>query len=367
MASNIFTLLQNKKRTPITMGDVEGLVGRPNLIQFPPGLGGESAPGRGASQSRSTPAYSIPFTIFAPYKRNRQNLAFYSSTGASQRDVLDDQLPSPSFAIALPTPTSALKTTYGVEYQTIDVGQAWGSIGIGEQLQKVQRSAQNISAMVDSATFDLVKDTAKEGASIVSDVFKNGAPIARWAIAQNLLEIAKSNAQVLNLYAGVGDNPYTENVFKNVTFRDHVFSYVFMPKNEKESQDIDRIIQTFKYAMLPKKAVSRGSGITEFVTETSAGAFFEFPYEFQITHSVQDTTFTLLPSVLSSLDVDYSGGTDSPKFFVPTEKGSQYPVRITLSMTFKEMILLTRDRVDKPEKVFDEDINDSNAVWRFRF
>ena len=113
--------------------------------------------------------------------------------------------------------------------------------------------------------------------------------------------------------------------------------------------------------MLPKPAT-----VDFFGTNPGAG-FLEFPYEFQITHSVQDTTFTLLPSVLTVLEVDYGGGTDSPKLFRPGKYGEQYPAKITLSMTFKEMVLLTRDRVmyDDAYKAFEPDV--IGAAKRYRF
>jgi hypothetical protein len=82
--------------------------------------------------------------------------------------------------------------------------------------------------------------------------------------------------------------------------------------------------------------------------------------------------------VLSDLAVDYSGGVDSPKFFMPDKSTKkQFPARITLSMTFKEMVLLTRDRLDITtgdqqwlSTTGDADFRTSNStsnVMRFRF
>jgi hypothetical protein len=180
-----------------------------------------------------------------------------------------------------------------------------------------------------------------------------------------LLEEVGSDKSVSNVFFGAANNPYTENVFKNMEFRTHTFSYVFMPRSLKESEIIDDIITIFKYAMHPRPSSDNLFGF-------SAGTgFFDFPFEFQITHSIQDTTFTLLPSVLESLEVDYSGGTDIPKLLLPQDKKQQYPAKITLNMSFKEMVLLSRNRItgDKTrvESIFTEIEKEAPTGLRFRF
>ena len=204
-----------------------------------------------------------------------------------------------------------------------------------------------------------------DGASKVFDAAKgvmnktfvqNQFAIAGVAALSSGLQLLGSGEDTVNAFIGQANNPYTENAFKNMEFRLHDFNYTFMPKNIEDSRSIDKIISLFKYGMMPKVGTSVGGT-----------AFFDFPYEFQITHSIQDTTFTLLPSVLVSLNVDYGGGTDSPKLFRPGIDKEQYPAKITLSMKFKEMVLLTRDKVLYDSSRYANDGPDPAGAKRYRF
>lgn len=313
------------------------------ILQFPPGLGG-AAVQDGVSAGSST----IPFTLFMPYKRNSGTKAAYSTQSG---DDLYSNLPTPDFAIALPTPPSALKTNYGVEYEEFQIGQAVGA-ALSNQTEAIQSLAGGgIGALLGGGLGAVAGATA---GSLISG--GNITKSAGWTAAQAAIgligTVSGGNGQATAAtITGLQDNPFTENVFKNVKFREHTFAYTFMPKNLRESETIDKIISVFKYTMLPIPAVGN--------------IFFEFPYEFQIIHSIQNTTFTLLPSVLTSFTVDYGGGTDSLKLFVAKE-GKQYPAKITVEMSFKEMVLLNRNRVKKDFDLKDESAP-SDIKYRFRF
>ena len=52
---------------------------------------------------------------------------------------------------------------------------------------------------------------------------------------------------------GFSQNPNLEMVFKSVPFRTFSFPYEFAPKNEKEKDEVQRIIEIFKFHMMPEK------------------------------------------------------------------------------------------------------------------
>jgi len=310
------------------------------VLQFPPGLGGSSG------------SATIPFTLFMPYKRRTGFDSIYSALGG---DSLYSSLPTPDFAIALPTPTSALKTTYGVEYETFEVGQAAGIVASNRGESATVGAGAILGGLLGGgkgALFGAIAAgtlTAAGGGNLLKAAGFTAAQTAIGALAK----VGGGDSEGVGAIAlGLQDNPFTENVFKNVNFREHTFTYTFMPKNIGESETIDQIISVFKYTMLPMPAVG--------------GAFFEFPYEFQIVHSIQNTTFTLLPSVLTSFAVDYGGGTDSLKLFV-SQNGKQFPAKITVDMAFKEMVLLNRNRVKNDFDLKDESAPTTNNTLRFRF
>ncbi len=342
MPNNVYSYLDGAVKNPSsqrTLNVLPGGIKNTQIIKFPSSLGA-------SVEGSSTP--SIPFTIFVPYKRKNlvQGGGFYSV----ENQNLYEKLPPPTFAIALPTPTGALKTTHQAIYSQFKVGQALGA-GVSAALPEIQTviNAKGFGGKAEALL------TLSGNLAVAS-----GTVLAAGAL-QGLAGMIGADKEIVNVAAGAADNPFTENMFQNMEFREHSFAYTFMPKNSQDSQDIDRIITLFKYGRLPKPANVSAFGIN------AAAGFLEFPYEFQITHSVQDTTFTLLPSVLTVLEVDYGGGTDSPKLFRPGIYGEQYPAKITLSMTFKEMVLLTRDRVmyDDAYKASEEDV--IGAAKRYRF
>ena len=92
-------------------------------------------------------------------------------------------------------------------------------------------------------------------------------------------------------------NPFNEQVFRSVPFREFTFPFVFAPKNRKEMESVHKIIKLFRFHMLP-----------EFSNKTK-GAFLS-PSEFQITYMYRNKENRYIPHisrcVMKTMDVDYS-------------------------------------------------------------
>lgn len=319
-------------------------------LVYPIGLDKISAPG----EQRSA---QIPFAMFLPYYR--AGLDTLVSTGP--KTVLD-KIPAPQFCIALPLPTSALRTGYAVTYDTVELGE-FGMItgGVKSIINQVSetRSQRQLRREKNETGVVVPEDGIGDFISPTWDVIKKGVGTSAGVVALNVaLGVAGSFHEglggALNKTLGVQKNPFTEVLFKNVGFRTHTFAYRFLPKSLEESKLIDQIIQTFRYYMLP--AYLRLSSLGD------VASFFSFPYEFIIVSSQSATTFSMLPSVLESLNVDYGGTADSPKFFVADKRGQQYPTQITLELTFKEIIILTRDIVTAETSSIEQDQNNVSGL-----
>lgn len=325
---NLFTLIKNSADTGTSAAKIMSLLSTTgvDIMTYPPGLGGF------VNNADTGKPIGLPYVLFAPYKRPAGLKGLSSISPAS---VLDN-LPSPNFAIALPLPASALKTTYGVEYEAVSLGEI-GAIasGLNNVWDTIKGAWNNTN---QKPTKELVQDVLLKGGLALGEVAGSSLARASLNVAGALSD---GGGAALSKISGLSANPYTETLFKNVEFRSHSFEYVFSPKTHEESVLVDKIIQIFKFYMLPSN--------TTWLTSGEAGALFSFPYEFQITYSVSDTTFTLLPSVLESMKVDYSPSTEIPRFFVTDKTGKQYPARITVSLDFKEIMLLTRDQIAVPD------------------
>ena len=140
-------------------------------------------------------------------------------------------------------------------------------------------------------------------------------------------------------------NPYREQLFKNMEFRKHSFSYQFAPKNKAELESVMEIIQLFKYHMHPEKTADR--------------LFLIYPSEFQIEYRYNGTDFVGPPDggqftqtsrntwlskigscVLENMRVTY-GNQD----FVTIKGTYGAPAFINMELTFAETELLTNDRI----------------------
>lgn len=178
---------------------------------------------------------------------------------------------------------------------------------------------------------------AAKGADEIYRSFSNDANlqrtsgIAKEILANQALEKGPLGKD-LGIAAGVAANPKKEQAFKNVDFRTFTFEYQFSPKSESEAQNALNIIRAFKYHMHP-----------EF---TSTNQFiYVYPSEFDIVYykgGKENLNIHRHTScVLTELNVNYS-----PNGVFSTFPNGM-PTQISLTMTFKELMLLTKESIEK--------------------
>jgi len=152
---------------------------------------------------------------------------------------------------------------------------------------------------------------------------------------------------VQNVKEGRGKNPMTEALFEGLTFRQHKFDYEFWPKNQDEADMVQRIIYTFRTAMLPD---TYGERIFNNDDESNAGGFgqenenehenyFNFPNVFNIAYEgpLAQTLDGFLPCVLTDCSIDNFNGNKVAMI------GEGYPVSTSMSLTFQEIRMLTQE------------------------
>ena len=131
---------------------------------------------------------------------------------------------------------------------------------------------------------------------------------------------------------GKSVNPRAEFVFKSVPFRSFTYPFEFAPKNEKEKEDVQKIISILKFHMHPEKF---GAG------------FLLAPSEFQITYMYKDGPNMYIPKIsrcaLTDMSVDYS-----PEGVFTTFKGDDkgaHPVLTKMELSFTEMEIMTKETI----------------------
>ena len=128
--------------------------------------------------------------------------------------------------------------------------------------------------------------------------------------------------------------------FEKVNRRSFNFNFVFMPKSEQEAKTIDHIIHMFKFHSHPS------------YVEGTKGRELSIPDTFDIEYMYQEARNNFINKIstcfLKEVGVTYGG--DRFTAHRPTEGLHGYgapPTRTTLALTFQEMEILTRQRIDE--------------------
>lgn len=132
-------------------------------------------------------------------------------------------------------------------------------------------------------------------------------------------------------YTGLADNPQNFLLFKQIDFRKFQFDFILVPETPQEASVIQEIIYLFRFNSVPE------------VLTGSLGRFFIPPSEFdiQFSHNGQENQNIPLIStcVLNSVSVNYAAGGQ----WTTTYDG--FPQMISMSLSFTEKTILTKDQV----------------------
>ena len=220
-------------------------------------------------------------------------------------------------AIAMFMPAS-VTTTYTANYTDTEIGggtedilNAFNQAGAGD-LEGAVRSAFNTT------------DALKEGLTKMGLAAVSALPIG----LAGLREGAEAKA-------GSVISDRLELAFKGINKRQFQYTFKMIPRSREEAEEIRKIIFTFKQNMLP-----------EFVGGNRAGRKLRVPNTFDIRYmyagNANEFLHHISTCVLESMNVTYGG--DRYKTFEAQGDGAP-PVETSITLNFKEMELITRERV----------------------
>ena len=219
-------------------------------------------------------------------------------------------------SILLYMPPEGMKFNYGAEYEALETGLA-GDL------------AQGLAGLVNADDFEGAIQSIGKGLSGVTELTKM-AGFGALAIIPGM-----ENARGLyDKFRGQAKNPNLESVFKSVPFREFNFPFTFAAKNEKEKDSVHKILQMFRFHMLPQH-------------KNDANGYFDVPSEFQITYMYRDNENQYLPRisrcVLKTCEIDYAPeGVVST--LTPDERGAP-PTIIKMNLQFGETEIMTKETV----------------------
>ena len=218
-----------------------------------------------------------------------------------------------SDSVCIYTPGDAVKFSYAANYESLATGLAGlmaSSMEAGKSMDLKEAITQGGGQMLERVVGEAVVGIASALPG-VGDI--RGA-------------IDKSMGRALN--------PFNEQVFRSVPFREFAFPFVFAPKNRKEMETVQKILKLFRFNMLP-----------EFSNKTK-GAFLS-PSEFQITYMYRNKQNRYIPHisrcVLKNLEVDYA--TEGQFHTFREDDTGAAPITTTMTATFAETEIMTKEMI----------------------
>ena len=269
----------------------------------------------GASTTKqlgSTKNYQYPDTLGQEVAAGQHYmlLTSYESINSLRRS------PSIKSSIALYIPAGGLTTTIGQTYEEIQGGELYAQSGLkAVQAWEGDEAGGKATAVGLTAMGGL-------GAKFIHGLKRNFLQSVGSGFIQAGLGLAVNN------HLSVG--------YKGPTgFRDHTFAFKFFPKNSKDSENVRILLKDFQDGATPRKTKEMsGGGMT-------ASAFFQFPRHWEIKFmsggSENKYLHKIKPSVITSMQTNYD-----PISMVSFHKDGS-PVQIDLTLTFKELELITSD------------------------
>ena len=148
--------------------------------------------------------------------------------------------------------------------------------------------------------------------------------------------IAPGAKAIAEIQSGKVFSNRMEMVFKGVPRRTFSFQFTMMPKSEAEAKSIKEICQMFRFYMAPS-----------FEGEVNTSRTFIVPATFDIEYRLiggGENNFLnkISTSVLTSCEITYGG--ERTTFFRPTDGGAP-PVQTNITLNFKELEIITRERI----------------------
>lgn len=244
-------------------------------------------------------------------------------------------------SIALYMPAS-VSTSYSMNYADTEIGVF--SEAITQTAALLTKGFKQGFATVDAQAQELLEtgETAvKRGALKMLDAVAPGirarAQIESGKILSNRMELS----------------------FQGINRREFSFTFIFMPKSEQEAKVVQQIVHLFKFHAHGDFGTNAMEVMDDFSytgnekADQGMGYEMTIPDTFDIQYMYQGSQNTFLNKIstcfCSGVQVQYGG--DRYVAYNPTESlhgdVSPPPQRTTLTLTFKEMEILDRTRIDQ--------------------
>ena len=139
-----------------------------------------------------------------------------------------------------------------------------------------------------------------------------------------------------NKVFGRAENPFVEVFFNSMNVRTFTYNFNFAPRNEAETNEIQQIIQLFRFHMAPEMQATNNRYLTlpsefdiHYMYKANNGQSYENDFYGRIgTCVLENVTTNYTPNGVKSF-------------------ASGAPTQITMALTFRETELLTKEKINQ--------------------
>jgi hypothetical protein len=248
----------------------------------------------------------------------------FNVSGYTRQSLMTVGTLTPEATVVLPLPEQLVDTNH-VEFGEAALGSFGQGINAveatsGPKMKNVISSVQQITSARDiSSAWGIAKNAFNNSGLSVGDAVTGVVTAATSGAFSSLPGEAQAAFGVL----GFAPNEFFTVLLKGPVYKRHHFSWRFSPRNEQESRNLRKIIQSFNNWKAPGLALG--------------GALFTFPKLFQIGFSPNSSyLYKFKPAVLEDFVIDYAAS-GLPTFFRADNDGLNAPESIAFSMSFLEI------------------------------
>lgn len=147
---------------------------------------------------------------------------------------------------------------------------------------------------------------------------------------------AEAAGKIISEKAGLRINNFKAVTLEVPDFKTHQLSWSLAPKNFREAQNIQRLIFSLKKGMSPRS----GAGIDGWEGKLGSNLVLRFPKIYTLYFSPNPQwLFKFKPCVLSSIMIDYTGGSQVPAFYSDdsVSNGNNPPESVVIGTTWVEL------------------------------
>lgn len=228
--------------------------------------------------------------------------------------------------------STAIITLYMPDTLTAQYNSDYTKIDLRTEMGSTLRKIQSIESIAKTA----LETPGKGLKEILGNEIQSPAVLERIFNTSKRVGATQGFSDVLLQGQGYTVNPQMQMLYQGLGFRTFSLSFIFTPTSKSETLMVNDIIYEFKRAAAPRLNDTTASG--------TRNMFLVPPDIFNINFCWRGIENPYLPKygdcVLENIDVNYA-----PNGWAAHDSDGS-PLQTTLSLTFKEIEIVTRDRLD---------------------